>query len=616
MANLTIGLSAVNLESEEGDIGMSQEDDVPAEEPVHHVEPEELGSGHGESDPMSLPQDKPQSGDLGDLGETADKVDEQTTSELGRAASPNSFKTVHPESSELVEAAAPPPPVESSATHTNFEDLQEFDEIDIGASTEPSPPEVATTSEAGQHTQLETATASASTGVNDAHHHHSADSASSSHEEDRSADQEFASAAALQDTTATSLQQEDSHPPPVAEPHSTHETEDDSADLTNNHTGADTPVRSRSESKTPTALGAPFEESSPSSVAHRPELPPLSSSTPPPIAPPPGAAPHTPPMLRSASSRLGIISPPGKGSPKVLMSPKFRSIDAVHTDDEFDDDGMEDMPMEGVPFESIPLDGDAEPSSSSARPSRPASIGSSRHSRNVSKESNLAPSRNSFPANGHVRVDSRGVPIVPSDRPKTPVSRAASATSASASASAAASPGVASPTSPQVNPVPANANQQPSQALGVKGVSAFEKFVSRTRPAHLPPKDKSEDQAHLHEWETMMAQARQHDAEERKKQAARQAAREKRVLEVTPRWEAMLNAKDFSAARVRADPAKRKLWFEGCPPRLRGKAWQLAIGNPLTLHKGESRGRELRRERGMLVPDYRARNARNASFDV
>ncbi|TXT12982.1 hypothetical protein VHUM_01383 [Vanrija humicola] len=123
--------------------------------------------------------------------------------------------------------------------------------------------------------------------------------------------------------------------------------------------------------------------------------------------------------------------------------------------------------------------------------------------------------------------------------------------------------------------------------LGAKGANTLDKFISRTRPQHLPPKDKTEDEIHLHEWESMMAKSRELEAERRKREAALRLEKERRLQAVTPRWEALLG-RDFSAQKVRTDPILRKLWFEGCPEHLRGKAWSLAIGNSLSLHKADA----------------------------
>lgn len=124
-------------------------------------------------------------------------------------------------------------------------------------------------------------------------------------------------------------------------------------------------------------------------------------------------------------------------------------------------------------------------------------------------------------------------------------------------------------------------------ALGTKGVSAFEKVISHTRPSWLPPKDKTEDEIHYHQWEEMMAKARELEKERRKVEEARRVEKERKLALATPIWEEMLNDKEFSAAKVRNNPRWRQVWFEGAPTYLRGKAWSMAIGNPLAMSKGE-----------------------------
>lgn len=126
----------------------------------------------------------------------------------------------------------------------------------------------------------------------------------------------------------------------------------------------------------------------------------------------------------------------------------------------------------------------------------------------------------------------------------------------------------------------------PSTGLGVKGVSTFEKVISHTRPSWLPPKDRTEDETHYHQWEEMMSKAREAEKEKRKVEEAKRAEREKRLAINTPKWEEMLDEKTFSADKIRKDPILRQIWFEGAPTYLRGKAWSLAIGNPLALSKG------------------------------
>ncbi|WVF68396.1 hypothetical protein IAT40_003161 [Kwoniella sp. CBS 6097] len=137
-------------------------------------------------------------------------------------------------------------------------------------------------------------------------------------------------------------------------------------------------------------------------------------------------------------------------------------------------------------------------------------------------------------------------------------------------------------TTPQPGPP-----QIPNQAhgIGAKGISTFEKVISHTRPSWLPPKDRHEDEVHLHQWEEMMAQSREHEKQARKAAEARRREKEKHMSLQMPLWDALLADKEFSVNKVQNDQKLRKLWFEGIPSHLRGKAWSLAIGNPLAVSK-------------------------------
>lgn len=86
-----------------------------------------------------------------------------------------------------------------------------------------------------------------------------------------------------------------------------------------------------------------------------------------------------------------------------------------------------------------------------------------------------------------------------------------------------------------------------------------------------------------------MSQARENEKERRKIQDQRRLEKEKKLAACTPRWDALLNDPGFSVGKVKADQGLREMWFHGVPGYLRGKAWGLAIGNPLALSKGESR---------------------------
>ncbi|ORY34660.1 rab-GTPase-TBC domain-domain-containing protein [Naematelia encephala] len=121
--------------------------------------------------------------------------------------------------------------------------------------------------------------------------------------------------------------------------------------------------------------------------------------------------------------------------------------------------------------------------------------------------------------------------------------------------------------------------------LGVKGAPTLDKFISHTRPQYLPPKDRAEDDTHLHQWEEIMAQSRHLEAERRKAQEIHRAEKDRKIALATPHWEALLSDPGFSVAKVRSNPHLRKLWFDGIPSHLRGKAWALAVGNPLAMSK-------------------------------
>jgi hypothetical protein len=122
-------------------------------------------------------------------------------------------------------------------------------------------------------------------------------------------------------------------------------------------------------------------------------------------------------------------------------------------------------------------------------------------------------------------------------------------------------------------------------ALGTKGRSVLEKVVSHTRPAYLPPKDRSEDATHYKQWESMMASARDGESAARKLREQKRLEKEKKLAISVPQWEALLGS-DFSVNKVKENEVLRKLWFEGVPSHLRGKAWSAAIGNPLAMSKG------------------------------
>jgi len=76
-------------------------------------------------------------------------------------------------------------------------------------------------------------------------------------------------------------------------------------------------------------------------------------------------------------------------------------------------------------------------------------------------------------------------------------------------------------------------------------------------------------------------------AEKHKHKAAeeRRLAREKRAEEVAHIWEEQI-LPDWRV--VHRNPELRKLWWQGVPTSMRGKMWESAVGNPLSLSKGNA----------------------------
>ncbi|KAF1945433.1 hypothetical protein EJ02DRAFT_43006 [Clathrospora elynae] len=109
-----------------------------------------------------------------------------------------------------------------------------------------------------------------------------------------------------------------------------------------------------------------------------------------------------------------------------------------------------------------------------------------------------------------------------------------------------------------------------------------QKYLSRTRPSWLPPKNPKEEKKHLKEYQKMLArieeverleaQRAQEDALAREKASRIKAEYWSNIL--LPNWATEMTNPDLRASH-------RKMWWNGVPPRLRGQVWQRAIGNDL-----------------------------------
>jgi hypothetical protein len=107
-----------------------------------------------------------------------------------------------------------------------------------------------------------------------------------------------------------------------------------------------------------------------------------------------------------------------------------------------------------------------------------------------------------------------------------------------------------------------------------------EKFLTRTRPSWLPPKDPEEEKRHLKEYQRMMAKALEAEKKKEKKQQIEQSKRDDTKESLSKVWQAEVlpNWND----RVK-DPKTRDLCWKGITPRDRGTVWSRAVGNELGL---------------------------------
>jgi Rab-GTPase-TBC domain len=107
-----------------------------------------------------------------------------------------------------------------------------------------------------------------------------------------------------------------------------------------------------------------------------------------------------------------------------------------------------------------------------------------------------------------------------------------------------------------------------------------EAILSRTRPSWLPPKDPREEKRHLKEYQRMMAASL--EAEKKKQDQERSQESDKEITRdaLNRIWHYYCEeTTDLSAI----DQRVFDLCWRGISPKVRGKVWQRAIGNPLGL---------------------------------
>ena len=127
-----------------------------------------------------------------------------------------------------------------------------------------------------------------------------------------------------------------------------------------------------------------------------------------------------------------------------------------------------------------------------------------------------------------------------------------------------------------------------------------EAILSRTRPSWLPPKDPKEEARHLREYQRMMAASL--EAEKKRNEKMRSQESEKDITrdKLNRIWHYYCeDTTDLSTI----DRRVFDLCWHGIPPKLRGKVWQRAVGNPLGLtansyKRALSRAQEIQEQDG------------------
>lgn len=131
----------------------------------------------------------------------------------------------------------------------------------------------------------------------------------------------------------------------------------------------------------------------------------------------------------------------------------------------------------------------------------------------------------------------------------------------------------------------------PSQSVAA-GPSLFSQVISQTRPTHLPPKSREEDQAHMESWKRLMEESKAAEARKAQRAEQRRREREERLEKSLPAWAAVVDEmiRDKAGAidwrqRCEREERLRLLWEDGVPSHLRGRVWAVTIGNGLAMPK-------------------------------
>lgn len=107
-----------------------------------------------------------------------------------------------------------------------------------------------------------------------------------------------------------------------------------------------------------------------------------------------------------------------------------------------------------------------------------------------------------------------------------------------------------------------------------------ERYLTRTRPSWLPPKNQKEEQKHLKEYQKMMARAAEAEKKRARQAHKLQCERDAATAETSKYWDSHIIPNWDSAIQ---EPRTKELWWRGIPTQRRGEVWSKAVGNDLGL---------------------------------
>uniref|UniRef100_H2ZCR2 Rab-GAP TBC domain-containing protein n=1 Tax=Ciona savignyi TaxID=51511 RepID=H2ZCR2_CIOSA len=113
-------------------------------------------------------------------------------------------------------------------------------------------------------------------------------------------------------------------------------------------------------------------------------------------------------------------------------------------------------------------------------------------------------------------------------------------------------------------------------------------LILEHRPSNLPKKSAEESEKHRLEYEKMIQRARRNeikDAQKRNRTAKELRKHEETVASASTKWtrDILPNWETMVVYCRRNTANTRTMWWDGLPPSVRGKVWQLSIGNDLNI---------------------------------